>query len=356
MNKDLIKCKICFAIWLTVCFCLPNIGRAELNEPTLSLGSLFIKNKGSHWHLFSGEFRNAKTYNQQISDLKIFNNSADLKFISGINLNIASRFAFAFSAEAVTNKTRVHDSTEQYLEERSKQHLNVHSHITYLANSSLDISAGFGLGLHPKHKATIQRSTLSNSQTLDSAFLRYNYFSIIKSAAAWKGGIYYANEAEATFNKSDSYSNGSRLDSSDVIYQPSTYGLIMRYQVGSHYVEFEVASVQASHGGLKTSDGRNIYEDHNKLRLLIDYQLIQNIVFQTELRYRTLAYSNSEFISLETIPESSLFFALVFGDTNINFLCGIGYRSAKDRQSQNEFNQSYESQTLDLNIGLGISI
>lgn len=345
-----------FALWLAVYFCLPNIALSELNEPTLSLGSLFIKNKSSHWHMLSGEFRNAKTYNQQISDLKIYNNSADLKFISGINLNLASRFSFAFSAEAITNKTRVHDSTEQYLEERSKQHLTVHSHITYLANNGLDISAGYGLGLQPKHKATIQRSTLSNSQTLDSAFLRYNYFSLIKNSAAWKGGIYYINEAEATFNKSDSYSNGSQLDSSDVIYQPSTYGLIMRYQVASHHVEFEVASVQASHGGLKTSDGRNIYEDHNKLRVLLDYQFIQSFVLQTELRYKTLAYSNSEFVSLETIPESSIFMALIIGDSNLNFLSGIGYRSAKDRQSQNEFNQSYESQTLDLNIGLGISI
>ncbi|MBP9707369.1 MAG: hypothetical protein KBD78_06960 [Oligoflexales bacterium] len=356
MNKNHFNCKIPFALWLFAYIYLPNIARAELNEPTLSLGSLFIKNKGSHWHLLSGEFRNAKTYNQQISDLKIFNNSADIKFISGINLNIASRFAFTFSAEAISSKTRVHDSTEQYLEERSKQLLAVYSHISYLANNGLDISAGYGLGLYPKHTATIQRSTLSNSQTLNSATLRYNYFSIIKNSAAWKGGIYYITEAEAKFKKYDSYSNGSQLESTDVIYQPSTYGLIMRYQVASHHVEFEVASVQASHGGLQTSDGRNIYEDHNKLRLLLDYQLIQNLVFQTEIRYKTLAYSNSEFVSLETIPESSIFFALLFGDSNLNILCGVGYRSAKDRQSQNEFNQSYDSQTLDVNIGLGISL
>lgn len=323
---------------------------SELNSPYESIGEKVLKSaqQNAQWTQFVISYEDAVSYNPQIDNVKLYTRSAQARANLGISYKVTDRLSLLGSGEILLTKTRTEDTSNQFLSEANYNQYYLNGGAIFTTPSAIKLFGGMGISHHPAFSRKTERVSVSNAQKNSTSTLTYNYFGLAKAGTSWTGGVYYIPESDEAKQLKDTYSTGNTLESESIIYQPTVFGLFLDFSVQSILGEFELASIQASHGGDKSEDGRFIYEDHNFFRIEILYPMTMGGYLDFELRHSSLAYSSSDFVNLETIPFSEFKASYTSGNKASHLEGGIIYGVGKDRQSKAEFNQNYEKSKISL--------
>lgn len=221
---------------------------------------------------------------------------------------------------------------------------------TYVTPKGLELFFGTAYHYEGKHHETQSSTVISSTTTFKEIGFTVPRFGLVKRGEIWSGSIYFVQgkETDQDFEKTAS-------DSSIIIGQtnhhvPSEYGIAAKFNLLSSSMEMDFASIQASEGGEKSLDGISVKDDYLRMRLA---SLIETGIggFKLSLFHQTLSYSSNAFMSIDTIPVTSMTFDFLTGTRDSHSYFGVVFGKANDGQSIPEFNASFNYLAFGLRFG-----
>jgi hypothetical protein len=261
----------------------------------------------------------------------------------GLRINLDTRY--------IIHKAHEEDEPRRLVEERIWE-ARPSIDFTFITVGGIELFGGAMYRYIPEYK----RETTSVSFEETSSFGELGYAApragLIKRGGSFVGGAYFQGTGSDERSVHKEASDGSVIETSQELYSPTEIGIYARFDISGYVADAEFDAVQASEGSPKSEDGTGMYEDYIrvKLGLLIPYQR-NELSFHTALTHRTLSYSDNAFMSLETIPLSSLHLKMIKGSADRHLFAGIIYAYGTDTQSLPEFNQKFVINSYGAKLG-----
>src|SRR5690606_5413238 len=119
----------------------------------------------------------------------------------------------------------------------------------------------------------------------------------------------------------------------EIVYIPSRVAVFGEFAAFSLLNEFELAFVQARGMGPRDENDQSIYTDHFEASLAGTYFLGSGLGAKLGVAHRTLSYANNAYVSLDTMPVTSVRALMILGDKDAHAHLGLLYGFGKDGQS-----------------------
>lgn len=256
---------------------------------------------------------------------------------------IGSRFAGRLNVKAETTKRRVsaQEDNAPVMDETSAVYTPSFD-LTFITDKGLEL---FG-GVEGKIFGTTERTEKSANGTTKSKFdpqtVVARRFGVTRRAGKWSGGFYYVAGAEKSRDVMIEAFDGSVNDTKEMVFIPSRIGVFGEIDAGALW-DFELTFVQARGLGPRDENGVTAYTDYFEARFGNVYMLGSSIGLKTSLAHKTISYASNAFVTLETMPMTSLKVLVLFGTAESHLYVGVVGGQGRDGQSLPEFNAKYEA-------------
>lgn len=212
---------------------------------------------------------------------------------------------------------------------------------TFVTATGLELVLGVRYQYTNKFKEVFYAGEYESETKYGAAGVMTPRAGIFKRAGFGTGGLYFSGKGEAKRDV-DAYAfDGTMNESEDVVFSPSVIGIVARFKVAGYNADAEFAAVQAGEGGNRTAEGKVVEEDHIRARLAGEYPFNSNTVLRVVAIHKTLSYSDSAVVTLDTIPMTTLHIKAMYNAQNMSATAGIVYGEGFDVQSLPEFNAKY---------------
>lgn len=228
--------------------------------------------------------------------------------------------------------------------------------VTFVTDKGLEIFGGAVMQMQPAYKQTVDAGNVSSETAFDATKLTVRRFGVVRRSGVWSGGFYYVMGAETDRGFEQSASDGSSLAASDVVFVPSRVGVFGEFSAWATLWDFELDFVQARGMGPKDDAGSTIYTDYFEARMGGLYMFGGAWGTKTSVAHKTLSYANNSYVTLESIPITSIKLLGVLGSDKSYGYAGVIMANGKDGQSLPEFNATYELNALAVTVGLQLSL
>ncbi len=277
----------------------------------------------------------------QPSESKAVDRRIEQLTVFGAEQAINPRIGLRFNFLSETSQIRKSESKSQsQIADTRTIKLTPSIDATFITDAGLEVFVGLAMPIYPVQKTVISAPDGTSNLTFGSASMVTPRAGFTRQGGGWAGALYYSTGRETTRDIARSDSNGNVLDSSDNVYQAPVIGVCGEVR-GAASFDFEIDSVQEGGGGQKTETGNNVRSDYIKIFLGSTVKM-EPASIKFGLAHQTLSYSDSSYISIDSIPTSSGRVLLILNEAkNYFFLGGIlGY--GQDRQSLPEINAAYK--------------
>jgi hypothetical protein len=272
--------------------------------------------------------------------------------ILGFDSHIAGRFGFRFNVEAEHSTRRQAEQVPPEAQiDATRNEYRPSVDFTFETDQGLEIFIGHEQIGRPTFKETIVSETQNSTTTYEEVAVATDRAGICRRAGAWSGGIYTVQGGDTLRDYTKSASDGSSVSGDEVIFIPSETGIFGEFTAGPAVWDFDFSFVQARGEGPEDNNGNTIYTDYLKARIGM-YSVLGGIGIHTSIGHQTFSYSDSAYITLDSIPMTNLKSRLIFGSIGNNAFLGMSVAQGKDRQSLPEFNAEYEMTAVALTMGM----
>ncbi len=223
--------------------------------------------------------------------------------------------------------------------------------LTFITDKGLEIFAGEEIQLIPTYKENVTSANGESSTTFKKSSLPAKRLGVVRRAGSWSGGFYYVMGAQKDRTVEQKAFDGSGSSTNDVVFVPSRLGVMGDFKAASAFWDFELDFIQARGKGPKDENDNTTYTDFFEAKLGSTYFFGPSLGMGSSVFHKTLSYASNAFVTIETIPVTSVkLVGLLGNDENHAFLGVIG-AYGKDGQSLPEFNASYEMNAFAVTFG-----
>jgi hypothetical protein len=226
---------------------------------------------------------------------------------------------------------------------------------TFVTDKGVEIFAGGGVRHTPKYTEKLATAAGDSKRTFGATNLLQRYAGLVRRFQAGYGGAYYALGDEKDRKITQSAYDGTEVAGHDRVFYAPRFGLAFGAAAPLVSWDGELTFVQARGKGDKDQAGKTPYGDYFEGRVGAGLMAL-GASWRLSLMHRTLSYSSSGYVSLDTIPITAA--ALRVGSdpaAGLGAFAEVQGVRGKDRQSVPEFNASYQLWGLAVTAGLGLS-
>lgn len=260
----------------------------------------------------------------------------------GVRLNVRGELSKRRQQEAEGPKATVDATVKTY-----KPSLD----LTFITDKGLEIFGGEEMEIVPGYTESVASTSGDSTTKFGKSSVSSKRFGVVRRAGAWSGGFYYQMGAESKRTVEQTAFDGSGSASEDIVFIPSRIGVMGAFKALSAYWDFELAFVQARGKGPKDDQGNTTYTDYFETHLGALYFFSGGLGLDTSIFHKTLSYANNAFVTMETIPSTSVKLAGALGNDESHAFLGVIYAFGKDGQSLPEFNATYEFDAFAVTFG-----
>lgn len=275
----------------------------------------------------------------------------------GFDAALGAQFAARLNVAASASKQRqMHVQEPQATVDRSLQILAPALDLTFITDKGLELFAGALQEIHPAYNQTVTSANGVSTTRFHQAVVVAQRLGVVRRTGQWGGGFYYQQGARVERVVDQLAFDGSGSTTSDLVFVPSTVGVMAEFKGLGAVWGFELAFVQARDLGPRDAKNNALYTDYFQGRGGATFDLGGSLGLRVGGSYQTLSYGNSAFVTLDTIPMSTLQLLLLFGGPGQHGFIGMTGAFGKDGQSQPQFNASYQAFAVGATIGYLLTI
>jgi hypothetical protein len=277
---------------------------------------------------------------------------AELLIDTGFDIAFAKRWGFRMDAVLEMSKRRQseQDGPKADVDETTSTY-TPSADVTFVTDKGLEIFGGVMVQQSPAYDETVTSDDAESKTKFAAQSVQARRFGVVRRAGPWSGGFYYVQGGQKSRRFEKTASDGSSIDGDDVVFIPSRVAVFGEIGSGTVY-DLELAFVQARGLGPKDELGNSVYTDYFEAKGGAFVPFGAGLALEGGLFHRTLQYARSAFVSLDTIPVTSVRAALALGERQRHFYAGLVFGYGKDGQSQPEFNADYEMRAMAITLGL----
>jgi hypothetical protein len=272
--------------------------------------------------------------------------------IAGFDWVATPRFGLRFNAKSSYMKRRQAEMDDpKTVVDEQIQTYSPSMDVTFITDKGLEIIGGAVYRVSPSYEQKVTAGDATSKTKFHTTALLDRRFGLLRRAGAWSGGVVYSlgDESERDFEKAAS--DGSSIEGSETLFIPSRISVFGDFAAFAAVWDFEMAFVQARGKGPTNETGATLYTDYFEARFGGQYQVAGAFGLKLAVAHQTLSYASNEFITLDTIPVTSVKTLGVFGDQKNNAFVGLIVAQGQDGQSLPEFNAAYRLKAMALTTG-----
>lgn len=272
--------------------------------------------------------------------------------IAGFDAQVMPRFGLRLNAKAFYQKGRRSEKEppRSVVEHTRKRYLSA-GDVTYVTSKGLELFAGLVHEHNPAFSQTVESGSVNAETQFKTASIQARRFGVARRSSAWTGGFYYVQGEEEDREFEKEASDGSSLAGNDVLFIPDRVGVFGRFKAGAGQWNFELSFIQARGMGNRDKNGQTIYTDYFLARAGGFFPLTGGMGVAAKVAHQTLSYADNAYVSLETIPVTSVKTRLALGDAVNNAYVGFIGAYGEDGQSLPEFNADYALRAGAVTVG-----
>ncbi len=275
-------------------------------------------------------------------DTTVYDRRSEAAAQAGFDAVVSQRFGVRVDAKSEYSRRRqAGDAAAPVSDERKIVNKGALD-LTFVTDKGLEIFGGIMGDFHEPYERRdkTDAGTTTTSSMAGHVFARR--FGVIRRAGQWGGGFYYIAGSESSRKVRSEAFDGSSHAASEVVFIPSQMGLVGEITGGLLVWDFDLAFIQARGKGPRDENGKSAYTDSFSSRVGALAKL-GAINLKLAGSYRTLSYASNSFVTIDTVPVSTVRLLALFGDPQkTHTFFGVIGAYAKDGQSLREFNATYE--------------
>lgn len=294
-----------------------------------------------------GYFDGLITNNQ--TEIKHYDRRMAVGFGAGIELPTASNVSFRFDVrgESVLRRQLDNAQPETYIDERYV-YVKPTTDLTYITPAGLELFVGASWTVVPAYSQKIDSQYDSTTVKYGSTSILAPHVGLTRRGGSGAGGLYYQFGKQEKRSVQKSASDGTVLDISQEIQEPSTLGVFASFAGTGVVWTFDLAAVSEGEGGDRTESGNTMRDDN--LRLSVSSLWSGSL--KAGLSHRTARYAKSAYMDLDSIPITSGKILWLWTGANAGLYSGVVAAYGRDKQSIPEVNARYEVNAISLTTGV----
>lgn len=212
---------------------------------------------------------------------------------------------------------------------------------TFLLQNGFEILVGVQGAVFPGYTRITSTANGKSKRSYEAATLVNPRAGFGKRTGDWGAGFYYSAGAERTKSYKEQVFDGTALNGSETVAQPSRIGFYGASPVGAVKVDGEFALIQGGNFGPTDAGGRNTNDNSYAMQVAGEFTLFGGMHGRVGAYHQTLSYSDQAFMSLDNIPSNALRLETFIQQGNFHGTAGLVYGFGKDTQSVPEFSADY---------------
>lgn len=321
-------------------------------ERTLGTESLLYQRKANLWAEFDFSLFDGSTRTRPPNTLYL---DRRLNSFLSLGSNVAfSGGRFGLRAKLNTNYTFQKQKEQSPPQTpRTTKVLNLHPalSVTYLTSKGIEIVGGLKGLSRPKEAVTSSSASTSSNIHYDPLNFYAYHFALVKRGSSWSGSVYHQVGANGKRSFKKTSSDGTNISGHSRLQIPPEFGIAARFSSNGFLWNFDLASVQASEGGEKTTDGISIEDDYLRLCLSLYTTRIGGRGLKATISHKTLSYSDNSYTTIDSIPITSFSVKRVIGNQLHHDFLGAFISFGNDGSSITEYNAEYKVLSMGLSVG-----
>lgn len=290
-------------------------------------------------------------------DTTKYDRRAESLGILGAETLVGQRFGVRFNVKGEISKRRQQEASGPTATvDSTVKTFKPSVDLTFITDKGLELFGGVESQIVPGYTESVNSTSGESTTKFASSTVASKRFGVVRRTSAWAGGFYYQMGAEETRTVTQTAFDGSGAEVDDVVFIPSKIGVMGNFQALSALWDFEFDFIQARGKGPKDDQGNTTYTDYFEAHFGSLFFFGSGIGMNTSVFHKTLSYANNAFVTIETIPVTSVKLLGVLGDAQNNAFLGIIGAYGKDGQSLPEFNATYQVQAYALTFGSSFSL
>lgn len=202
-----------------------------------------------------------------------------------------------------------------------------------------------------KTKSTSSSSTYESTTTEPAEILYAPRVAYVRRTGDWDAGFSYSAGTIKQREFETSVSDGSTQTTTDVVSLIPEIAVFACFRQSIFRYDLEVALVQASNSGVKSSSGAN-YAEKDYFRLYGSaLWRPSNTGVRAAIIYKTISYSDQAYMTLDNISQMTAELFGEFGSANAYVFLGGAFTSGKDTQNITELKAEYSLQAYAFKTG-----
>jgi len=324
------------------------------DDNTLGTMALKYKKRSNWWSRVDLSLVDAKVVTTPPDSAKIDRRIEGFSNL-GFDVNFG-KYGFRFNGELEhSHRRQAEEDASQAIVESTRNKIRPSIDFTFETDKGLELFIGAEETIAAKYKESITTENRESSTNFEQVRIKSNRAGLCRRAGVWSGGLYYIQGGESKVEFTKQASDGTSLTRDEKVFIPAETGMFGEFTAGTIVWDFDLSFVQARGEGPRDVDGNTIYTDYIKAKFGA-YGVLGGVGIHSQLAHQTLSYSNSAFITLDSIPVTHFKIETIFGDLENHSFVGLGYAQGKDGQSLPEFNAKYKLEALMLSVGLRYGI
>lgn len=264
-------------------------------------------------------------------------------YIFGGEGAIAKRWGIRVNAKAeVSHRREAEDEEPRAFVEKTMKTYTPSADVTFVTDKGLELFGGAVMQAQMAYTETVNSAAASSQTHFDKSLLTARRLGVVRRSGPWTGGFFYVLGAESDRGYQQTASDGSSLWASEKVFIPSRIGVFGEFGALSSVWDFELDFVQARGMGPKDQRGTTIYTDYFEARAGFAHAIVSGFGLRLAGAHKTLSYASNAYVSLETMPISSVRMLFTFGSRDAQTYLGIIGAYGKDGQSLPELNAAYQ--------------
>lgn len=283
-----------------------------------------------------------------------FDRRLETFFDAGFNATFTKRWNVRFDLKVTHSTNRQAEENEpRAVVTSSVTEYSPGLAVSFVTDKGLELFLGATEKIAPGFDETVESAAASSTTTYASNQLKAQHFGVMRRSKAWTGGFYYQQGSHIGRHYSKTASDGTELSGEEQQFVAPSMGVLGEFDAGAGRGDFELDFIQARGYGPTDDKGKTLYTDYFEARFGGWYPLAGAFGLQGGFAHKTLAYSNSAYVTFETMPVTSVNLKAYFGKPDdqhayAGLIAGYG----TDGQSLPEFNAKYKLVSLAVTTGL----
>jgi hypothetical protein len=220
--------------------------------------------------------------------------------------------------------------------------------VTYITPAGLEIFGGARMIASPAYTQSVDSSAGKTKIRRGKSSLLSPHVGLTRRLASGAGGFYYQFGEETDRSVTKSVSDGSSLEMTEVVHEPTTLGVFGQFSAGLTDWTVEGVAVSAGEGGERTDSGMTIRDDYMRISGMGVF--VKS--YKAGLGYQTAKYSKSAYMDLDSIPYVMAQAGYLSDQAGNIIEGGVQMLLGRDKQSIPEINARYEVNVITLILGV----